>query len=228
MSAKPAGGLLEVGSRARSGVTRQDWMPAGWEYRGLDIVRGPNVDIVGDAHELSALFPTKRFDAVMAFSVLEHMLMPWKFVIELNAVLNDGAVGLFTTHQCWPVHDQPWDFWRFSDQAWHGLLNPATGFEILEARMGEPAFVVAQRCHTVTAFGTGQAGYLASNVLFRKIANTSLAWPVKIEEVLSTNYPGGNLRTSPVPPTDESAAAIAEYGVSEGHGVIPRGQRRHG
>jgi hypothetical protein len=183
------GELLEVGSRARSGVTRRDITPQGWGYVGLDIMHGPNVDLAGDAHELTRIFPTQRFDAVIAFSVLEHLLMPWKFVIELNGVLNKGAVGLFTTHQCWPIHDQPWDFWRFSDQAWHGLLNRDTGFEILDATMAEPAFIVAQRCHPVTNFGIGQTGFLASNVLFRKTADTSLTWPTNLIRPLLADYP---------------------------------------
>ena len=119
--------------------------------------------------------------------------MPWKFVIELNAVMKQGAVGLFTTHQCWPVHDAPWDFWRFSDRAWSGLLNPATGFEIIEASMGEPAFVVSQRAHPITDFGRTQSGYLASNVLFRKIGETSLSWPVGLADIVQTHYPEGNL-----------------------------------
>jgi hypothetical protein len=191
LAARPPGMLLEIGARARSGVIRRDWAPAGWQYSGFDIMGGPNVDVIGDAHALARHYEPARFDAVMAFSVLEHLLMPWKFVIELNRVLKAGAVGLFTTHQCWPLHDQPWDFWRFSDTAWAGLLNPATGFEIIAARMGEPAYVVAQRCSVATAFAEQPAGALASSVLFRKTAETRLEWPVELGEILGTRYPGG-------------------------------------
>jgi hypothetical protein len=185
----PAGTLLEVGSRARSGVTRRELIPDGWSYVGMDIMGGPNVDVIGDAHELGALFPQQRFDAVMAFSVIEHLLMPWKFAIELNRVLTLGALGLITTHQAWPLHDMPWDFWRFSDRAWGALFNRATGFEVIRAEMGEPTYFVAQRCHAVTNFGTVNQGYLASNVLFRKIAETDLQWPVRLTDVTSTSYP---------------------------------------
>lgn len=183
------GALLEVGSRARSGIARRDWAPPGWGYSGFDIVSGPNVDIVGDAHALSRHYPEEEFDAVMAFSALEHLLMPWKFVVELNKVLKPGALGLFTTHQCWPVHDAPWDFWRFSDTAWTGLLNSATGFEIIEARLGEPAYVVAERCSPTTAFAQRPDAYLASLVLFRKIGATALEWPVELADITDTRYP---------------------------------------
>ncbi len=189
LASAPPGTLLEVGARARSGTTRRDWAPPGWGYSGFDIVAGPNVDIVGDAHALSRLCPAEHFDAVMAFSVLEHLLMPWKFIIELNRVLKPGAIGLFTTHQSWPLHDAPWDFWRFSDKAWAGLLNPATGFEIIDARLGEPAYLVAERCSPTTAFAERPGAYLASFVLFRKIGATELNWPVELTEIIGTHYP---------------------------------------
>ncbi len=189
LGAAPPGALLEIGARARSGITRRDWAPPGWRYSGFDIIEGSNVDVVGDAHALSRHYEGEQFDAVMAFSVLEHLLMPWKFAIELNRVLKPGGVGLFTTHQCWPMHDRPWDFWRFSDAAWTGLLNPATGFEIIAARLGEPAYVIAQRCAPATAFAERPAAYLASFVLFRKIGPTRLEWPVELTDILSSAYP---------------------------------------
>lgn len=181
--------VLEIGSRARSGVTRKQMLPAGAAYVGCDIIDGPNVDRVCDAHSLSAALPGAQFDAVMAFSVLEHLLMPWKFVIELNKVLAPGAIGVFTTHQCWPIHDAPWDFWRFSDRAWAGLLNPATGFEIISAQMGEPAYVIAENCHPVTNFAPQPQGFLASNVLFRKVGPTTLEWPVELTSITKDFYP---------------------------------------
>ncbi len=166
--------ILEIGSRARSGITRRQLLPAEARYLGVDIMDGPNVDQVCDAHSLSSALPDKQFNAVMAFSVLEHLLMPWKVMIELNKVMTPNAIGLFTTHQCWPIHDAPWDFWRFSDRAWTALLNPSTGFEIISAKMGEPAYVIASNCHSITNFAPTPLGFLASNVLFRKIGPTTL------------------------------------------------------
>ncbi len=80
LGTKTAGRLLEIGSRARSGITRRHLTPANWEYTGLDILAGENVDVVGDVHLLSKLFPTHRFQGVMCLSVFEHVLMPWRLI----------------------------------------------------------------------------------------------------------------------------------------------------
>jgi hypothetical protein len=186
---RSVGHILEVGARARSGITRREAIPAGWRYTGLDVVNGPNVDVVGDAHQLSRLFPEQHFDAIMTFSTLEHLMMPWKFAIELNKALTHGAIGLFFTHHTWPLHEVPWDFWRFSDEAWKAILNRATGFEIIAAALGEPAHVVPQQLHAATNFGDAHVGYMAASVLFRKIGNTVLEWPVEIADITTTTYP---------------------------------------
>jgi hypothetical protein len=166
---------------------RKDLIPESWLYTGFDILPGENVDVVGDAHHLSKLLPNGRFRAVWALSVLEHILMPWKLVVELNKVMELGGVGYFHTHQTWPLHDRPWDFWRFSSDAWTGLLNSRNGFEIIDAQMGEPAFVVANRWRPVVDFGEG--GCLASTVMFRKISDTILTWDVDPADLLVKRYP---------------------------------------
>ena len=135
-------------------------------------------------------FPAGHFDAVFAISVLEHILMPWKLAIEMNRILTLGGVGYLATHQGWPVHDAPWDFWRFSDTAWASLFNAATGFEIVAAQMGERASVVADHWHPVVDFGS-QPVYLSSVVLVRKVAETTLEWPVQVAQITASMYPGG-------------------------------------
>ncbi len=185
------GNLLEIGARARSGVVRRQYTPEGWTYTGFDIVKGENVDVIGDAHKLSSYLPAENYDAVMGVAVLEHLIMPWKFVIEVNRVMKTGGLGFFLTVQCWPLHDQPWDFWRFSAEAWASLFNQHTGFEIIEAKVGQPAFVVANVGHPTANFPEGSMGYLASSVIFRKTSGTTLSWPVNVEDIVDTNYPTG-------------------------------------
>ena len=129
------GRLLEIGARARSGGTVRDLFGADVEYIGLDITDGPNVSIVADAHHLSQAI-TDPVDYVCSISTFEHLMMPWKVVLEINKVLKPGGRVFSHSHQAWPLHDTPFDYFRFSEEAWHGLFNEHTGFRVLETRSG--------------------------------------------------------------------------------------------
>jgi SAM-dependent methyltransferase len=182
--------ILELGSRARSNITRRHMLPADCVYTGVDIVAGENVDLVGDAHDLAAILPPAHFDVVFCMSVFEHLIMPWKAVLEVNRVLRPGGLFFITTHQCFPLHDTPWDFFRFSDRAWPGLFNDATGFRIRQTALGEPASVVAHMTHSVVAGLEAMPAYIASAVLAEKTAETDLRWPVAAAPLVQGWYPG--------------------------------------
>jgi SAM-dependent methyltransferase len=184
-----AGSVLEIGSRNRTGVVRKSLVPPSLQYTGFDIVPGQNVDVVGDAHFLSHYFPPNSFDVLFACSVFEHLLMPWKVVIELNRVMKSGGILMVTTHQTWPLHEEPWDFWRFSSHAWCGLFNRQTGFEVLESVMGEKASIVPHVLHPVVVGLDRQRCYLASLVVARKIGDTRLQWDVDPALLLDQEYP---------------------------------------
>jgi predicted SAM-dependent methyltransferase len=189
MLSPQAGRVLELGSRNRSGVLRKGLIPDHLEYVGVDILQGENVDLVGDAHELSRLFPPESFDAVFATSVFEHLMMPWKVVIELNHILKQDGLVMLTSHQSWPLHEMPWDYWRFSDQAWYALFNSATGFEIIETALGERCSIVPHALHAVTLDLDRQPAFCGSAVLCRKIGSTKLEWNVGIRDLTKTIYP---------------------------------------
>lgn len=190
LSAMPPGHCLEIGSRVRTGGIWKSALPAGWRYTGFDIMDGPNVDIVGDAHRASHFLPRRAYDAVMSFVVFEHLLMPWKVAIELNRVLKTGAIGIIAAPHTWPIHEEPCDYFRFSRHAWKALFNKATGFAILDAAQGSPAHVVPL---TMTGppmeFNEHFPTPLMSAVLFRKTGETALDWPVELDAVSGDVYP---------------------------------------
>jgi hypothetical protein len=197
LAALPAGAVLEIGSRARSTYSRRHLIPKQLEYVGLDIHAGPNVDVVGDAHALEQLFGRNRFVAVYSLSVFEHLAMPWKVALELNRVLAPGGLVFTQTHQTWPIHEEPWDFWRFTRFAWQPLFNAATGFEILDAVVGEPARIHPYRTTSVTRLMPESPGYLGSASLVRKISDTTLSWDVPLSVAAAANYPAGELSNPP-------------------------------
>jgi hypothetical protein len=130
--------------------------------------------------------------------VFEHLAMPWKVALELNRVLVPGGLVFTQTHQTWPVHEEPWDFWRFSKYSWTPLFNAATGFRVLEAVCGEPARIFAARTNPATRVLQGsRAAWLGSASLVQKIAETSLTWPVPLEVAAHGKYPAGELAAPP-------------------------------
>jgi hypothetical protein len=181
--------VLEIGSRARSGHVRRE-MLGDVDYVGVDIVDGPNTDVVADAHELSRHFEPESFDAVFSFSTFEHLAMPWKVAVEINKVLKVGGKVLVASHQTFPLHDAPWDFWRFSDSAWRSLFNRSTGFDIVATAMGESASIVAHLLHEATRTLETQPAYIGSAVVAVKVGPTDLAWDVPISVISDQMYPG--------------------------------------
>jgi len=181
--------ILEVGSRARSGNVNTGWIPEGARYSGFDFAEGPNVDVVGDAHELGSFFAAESIDFIFSISTFEHLAMPWKVCLEMNKVMRPGALAYLGSHQTWPLHEEPWDYWRFSSHTWPTIFNEATGFEVVEAAMGERASVVAEILHPPTAGLDAQPAFLGSSAIVRKIGSSALSWNVELSRVVEGRYP---------------------------------------
>jgi hypothetical protein len=188
VDAAPGSRILEIGSRARSGISRRGLFSK-HDYTGLDIMGGENVDVEGDAHSLSTL-NLGQFDFVVSTSVFEHLIMPWKVATEIAKVLKVGGLVQTNTHQCWTVHDSPWDFWRFSDTAWAGIFNKFTGFRIIKTCMFAPVHVVpaVESGNEALRFGL-QPAFAGSACLAEKIGEPSVEWGAHAHELTKDFYP---------------------------------------
>lgn len=187
----PGATILEIGSRARSGISRRHLFRSDCRYIGFDIAVGPNVDVVGDAHDLRAAI-RDQVDFLFAMSTFEHLLMPWKVALEMSAVMRIGAVGYILSHQTHPLHEEPWDFWRFSAQAWRGLFNAHTGFEVLEAAYQYPASITP----LVDAGEPGRTveigpAWLLSGCLIKKTGQALVEWNAHTRDVYDLQYSHG-------------------------------------
>ena len=131
------------------------------------------------------------FDAVYAISTFEHLAMPWKAVLEINAVLADGGLLFVATHQTWPPHELPWDFWRYSPAAFEALLNRQTGFEIIRAERGLPALIVPMVDEKAIRGLHRHPCSLGVSVLARKISapHADLRWDLTAADVIESEYP---------------------------------------
>jgi len=187
--------ILEVGARNVSGTTRKHLFPHCVNYTGFDIYEGEGVDIVGDAHELSHIFPEDSFDFLYSISVFEHLLSPWKVVLEMNKVLRTGGHIFVATHPVWAPHELPWDFWRFPENAFRALFNEYTGFEIISIAEGLPCKVYSLAPDAPTqdqCFFTLNQGV---SIIVKKIENyrsDKLSWDIKTTDILETMYPRNN------------------------------------
>lgn len=182
------GNILEIGSRDRSNRVRKGLIPSYLNYTGMDISDGDNVDIVGDAHKLSALFPEEHFNAIFSVAVFEHLLMPWLVAAEMNIIMKKGAIAFIHSHHAFTLHEEPWDFWRYTDQAWQALFNSYSGFEILDTQMEFPAYVLPRSLSKITYDMEHGRAFLNSTVMVRKIGKTTLRWQADPQKILVNNY----------------------------------------
>lgn len=187
VAALPGAKVIDVGGRNRSKLDRSREFTTA-DVCVLDVLPGENVDVVGDAHGMSALFEPESFDAAYSIAVFEHLLMPWRVVIELNAIMKPGAIGYVQTHQTIGMHDLPWDFWRYSNTAWDALFNEYTGFEIIDRELYSPQFILPFILTPGKMDAEMAAGYEGSSVLFRKIGPSRVEWDVPTD-IISTMYP---------------------------------------
>lgn len=130
--------VLEIGSRIVTSESQRVHFQDVNSYTGFDYYKDENTDVVGDAHQLSRYFGGRKFDAIFSRSVFEHLAMPWLVALEINRLLKPGGVTFHSTHPAWPIHEMPWDFWRFSSEGMKALFPDTLGFQVLSCRMNSP------------------------------------------------------------------------------------------
>jgi SAM-dependent methyltransferase len=181
--------VLEIGSRDRSGfISKDHFIPSWMEYTGTDVLDGENVDVVCDVHSIGEHFSPNSFDYVFSLNVFEHVLVPWKAILELNKILKTGGKVMIFTHQTMPLHDMPTDYWRFSDKAWQALFNHYTGFKITYSGMGDPVSIVAKKVHTGSYNLPLAPAYIHSMVVAEKVGDSKVEWNIDITD-FDDSYP---------------------------------------
>lgn len=88
----------------------------------LDHRPRPDIDLIGDAHRLP--FADEVVDAVVCTEVFEHLLDPPAAAQELIRILKPGGRLVLTTRFCFPLHDRPADYWRFTSYTLARLFAP--------------------------------------------------------------------------------------------------------
>jgi SAM-dependent methyltransferase len=140
--------VLELGTLqsvpGRSTMHR-DWVPHAKEFLGTDIQAGPDVDIVADLHRLTDVVGSERFDVIISASTFEHLKYPTVAAHELLKVLKLGGVLFVQTHQSFPLHGYPNDYFRYSRDALASLFGTQMGFEVVATDYDFPVRLFARR-----------------------------------------------------------------------------------
>jgi SAM-dependent methyltransferase len=122
----------------------------------IERIRGI-VDVWGDGTRLP--FRDRSFDTVLALEVLEHVGEPDRCVAEISRVLAPGGTLLLTVPLVAPLHQWPFDYWRYTTR----------GIEALLARHGFEIERVEARGNFATATGATVAHWLLRSLGSRAI-----------------------------------------------------------
>jgi SAM-dependent methyltransferase len=104
-------------------------------YIGIDVPSSlyevSNADIFASGDALP--FRSGMFDTVLCTQVLEHVKEPSVVVAEISRVLKSGGHLILTAPFSEPKHDEPYDFYRYTD---HGLryLSEKNGLAVISVR----------------------------------------------------------------------------------------------
>lgn len=127
------GRVLDIGSQMVEGQKlsyRKIFETLGWEYVGLDVEEGLNVDAVAESPEVFP-FEGGTFDLVISGQALEHIPHFWETFKEIERVLKPEGSAFIIAPSRGPEHRYPVDCWRFYPDGYRALAEWA-GLELIE------------------------------------------------------------------------------------------------
>ncbi len=106
--------ILDVGSQDITGHGYQPiFSEPSWSYQGLDIVAGPNVDIVVEEPYSWSRIPGESYDVVISGQAFEHVEYFWLTMLEMSRVLKSNGWCCLIVPSHGPEHRVPVDCYRF-------------------------------------------------------------------------------------------------------------------
>lgn len=138
------GRLLDFGCGARPYESLFDVE----EYIGLDIEEsghpsaGKRPDIYYDGKAIP--LADASVDHVFAAEVFEHVFNPAALFREIIRVLKPGGTFLLTCPFVWPLHEEPYDFARYTPYALEAMLSEAGFKTVTTEKAGHPVEAMLQ------------------------------------------------------------------------------------
>jgi len=95
----------------------------------VDIRPFPGVEVLADAGNLP--FKDSSLSSVLCTELLEHVLEPGKVVSEIHRILTPGGLLVLTAPFLYPLHRDPVDFHRFTEDGLRAMLRDFQVLSIL-------------------------------------------------------------------------------------------------
>ena len=140
------------------------------KYILSDFDKGLDVEVTADIHKLDAVFSEGQFDYIISYSVHEHLKYPDLAALKMLKCLKVGGVILIQTHQTYPLHGYPFDYYRFSREALEGEFNPKMNCKIVTSYYDSLAVILPH--NKVEGWNDVAETYLGVGILVRKIGKT--------------------------------------------------------
>ena len=115
----PENVILEIGSYDVNGTVRE-LFPENKHYAGIDIVPGPTVDLLCNAHDIP--LEDASLDVILCAEMLEHDSSPQLTFKEIGRLLKPGGTLVISARAVdFPFHCPP-DYWRFTHEDFEALF----------------------------------------------------------------------------------------------------------
>lgn len=124
--------ILDLGSQDVNGCYRPLFAEPRWEYRGLDMEPGANVDVVLRTPYAWRELASNSIDVLISGQAFEHIRYFWISMLEVARVLKPGGLCCILAPSSGPEHRYPVDCWRFYPDGMHSLAIFAQ-MEVLQA-----------------------------------------------------------------------------------------------
>jgi SAM-dependent methyltransferase len=122
--------VVDLGSYDVNGSYKQFFSKPGWSYQGVDLVAGPNVDVVLQSPYRLPL-PSFSADVIVSGQAFEHIEFFWLTWLEFARVLKPSGMIFLLAPSRGYEHRYPQDCWRFYPDSYRALAKYA-GMDLLE------------------------------------------------------------------------------------------------
>lgn len=127
--------VLDIGSYDVNGTYRGIFDTSEWQYTGLDMEAGPNVDIVPkDPYHWDSI-PDETFDLVISGQAFEHIEYPWVTIKEIERVLKPSGFCILSAPSAGEEHKYPKDCYRYYADGLTALAK-WTGLKVCHTSVG--------------------------------------------------------------------------------------------